>query len=118
MKSYTELSSRSGLEGVTIHDGGMLGWGVAALGDLDGDKVVVSLHEPLSLLVVLLNSDGSTKHVVWNTPQTLSSRRHPVGGNDYFGMGVEGLGDLDGDGVNDVAVGRHRAIRPDSTCCS
>ena len=108
VKSYTELSARSGLEGVTINDNSMLGKGIAAVGDLDGDGVgdiIVSLNNPpVKLFVIFLNADGSAKNVV-SISGALPSGYNPVGADDGFGMGMGGLGDLDGDGVTEVAVG-------------
>ena len=108
----------------TIKDGVTNGPGLAAgdhygtdianMGDLDGDGVndiAVGAHEDSNngndkgaVYIHYLNSDGSLKegskvirHGTTNGPDV-----HSSGG---YGNSVENIGDLDGDGVNDLAVG-------------
>ena len=86
---------------------------VSSLGDLDGDGVTdlaVGAHlddtggsDRGAVHVLLMNSDGTVK-----SSQKIA---HDVGGGptlangDRFGRSVSSLGDLDGDGVSDLAVG-------------
>ncbi len=88
---------------------GGFGTSVAGLGDLDADGVVDlavgALGEGGAVYVLLMNSDATVKrHVIVSaglagfTPSELDS-------NDFFGFSLATLGDLNGDGVIDLAVG-------------
>ncbi len=94
--------------------GDTFGFAVAALGDLDGDGIV-------DLAVGAMNDDdgGSTNGAVWilflnadgtvKDEQKISATAGGFGGvldnGDHFGSSVASLGDLDGDGVTDLAAG-------------
>ncbi len=101
----------SGLNGVpTLAGGSQFGINVAAIGDVDGDGVsdlAVGAHGQDSyrggVYVLLMNPDGTVKS---------SSRiANGVGGGpalasgDQFGTSVAPIGDIDGDGIVDLAVG-------------
>jgi len=98
--------------------GDRFGWSVAALGDLDRDGV-----EDLAIgasrdhdggagvgavWILFLNPDGSVR-----AHQKISATSGGFGGDldlqDRFGSSLASLGDLDGDGVVDLAVGAARA---------
>ncbi len=93
--------------GSAVDAGSQFGFALAQLGDVDGDGVVDlgvgTAEAPLgSFWVRFLNSDGTTR-----AAQRISSNEglpphvHP---GSTFGRAVTGLGDLDADGVPDVAV--------------
>ena len=85
--------------GSTVGADSYFGISAAALGDVDGDGVedlAVGEHVSSKLHVLFLNADGTVKD-----HQTIDS---PDGG-DRFGNSVSSLGDLDGDGVPELAVG-------------
>ena len=70
---------------------------LAFLGDLDGDgRPELAVGQPLSgvLWILSLEADGSVAHT------TLVD-----GGQDSFGTSLAAIGDLDGDGVPDLAAG-------------
>lgn len=115
VKSHQKISdAQGGLEGA-LHSTGMFGTSLATLGDVDGDNVPdlavgaapsgsSGILGKDSVWVLLLNSDGTVK-----SHQRISSGEGGFTGvyapDDYFGVAVGGLGDLDGDGVVDLAVG-------------
>lgn len=81
-----------------------MGWSVAKVSDLDGDGVS-------EVLVGAIDTDGLGKaklfsgidgHVVldWDGPPF-----DPGEGNSLFGNSVDGVGDLDRDGIHDLIVG-------------
>ena len=114
-KSATELASgRSGIPN-TITTNSSWGQKLAALGDVDGDGIPdlaasaiasdVGGENTGSIWVVLLNSDGSAKS---GTQIQNGSNGLPAGSlvaYDYFGNGLAPLGDINSDGVPDIAVG-------------
>ncbi len=112
VKTSQEISSSSG-GGPVITSGDRLGRSVAALGDLNGDGV-----PDLAVGADLDDTNGSNRgavHVMFlNTDGTVKSSRKIASGtnggptlaNDSrFGTSVASPGDLDGDGVTDLAVG-------------
>jgi hypothetical protein len=86
------------------------GGSVASLGDLDGDGVPdIAVGAPKdndgsgdtgSVWILFLNADGTLKS---QAPRIAAPPLSPQG--TYFGWSVAPLGDMDGDGVVDLAVG-------------
>ncbi len=97
--------------GEHLHDQDFFGTSVAALGDLDGDGV--------EDLAVGADGVGNSRGAVWvlflranGTVKAEQKIAPTVGGfggmlvpYDFFGCSLAALGDLDGDGVQDLAVG-------------
>ena len=116
--SVTIASGQNG--GATLANGDFFGTSVASLGDLDGDGVndlvagasgdntgngpaIPGNYDRGAVHVLLLNSDGTVKS---RTKIASETNGGPLLANsDYFGGAVTSLGDLDGDGVTDLAVG-------------
>lgn len=103
-------SSTSGLTGLSAS---WFGCDVANAGDLNGDGIndlaVGAINENNLMgatYIILLNSDGSPKSVkrlsngTNGFPSVLATK-------DRFGVSVAGIGDVDGDGIPDLAVGAH-----------
>jgi FG-GAP repeat protein len=108
----------------------MFGTSVAALGDVDGDGVtdlaVGAWKDPTggsnagAVWVLFLRADGTVRDEKKITEGVGGGVNLPA--NAYFGSGVEALGDLDGDGTPDLAVGAMGAsalwvmfLNPDGT---
>ena len=101
--------------GPTIGNGDRFGTSIANIGDLDGDgvndlAVGAYLNDETSsnsgaVHIMFMNTDGSVDSTVEINDSTTNG---PTIGNGYqFGSSIANIGDLDGDGVNDLAVGTH-----------
>lgn len=113
--SHQKISdTQGGFTGV-LDDADFFGFSLAGIGDLDGDGVndiaVGALLDDDgcsvncgAVYIVFLNSDGTVKSE--QKISNLEGNFAPVlDKNDFFGYDITGLGDLDGDGVRDIAVG-------------
>lgn len=86
---------------------------VASAGDLDGDGVPdlivgevysdVSASNEGAAWILFLKIDGTVKHAVNLYDNVIPDNTWAA--NYYFGSAVEAIGDVDGDGVQDIAVG-------------
>jgi len=101
------------------------GSSVATLGDLDGDGVVdlavgamndrdgAQFDGKGAVWILFLNSDGTVRH-----EQKISPLAGGFGGNlqagDQFGSALASLGDIDGDGLSELAVGARSASTSDT----
>ncbi|MEE9293819.1 MAG: integrin alpha [Phycisphaerae bacterium] len=119
VKSHQKISDTEGGFTGKLHDNDRFGFYAASLGDLDGDGPSV-----LALAVGAPHGDdgGNRRGAVWvlflNANATVESHQKisdTQGGftgildnNNHFGSSVASLGDLDGDGVGDLAVGAFR----------
>ncbi|MEZ6144011.1 MAG: FG-GAP-like repeat-containing protein [Planctomycetaceae bacterium] len=116
VKAHQKISDTEGGFTALFDDADVFGGALASRGDLDGDGV--------NDLVVGATGDddgGSARGAIYllymNTDGTVKSHRkisNTAGGftgsldnNDRFGGSVESLGDLNGDGVSDLAVGAY-----------
>jgi len=121
----------NGLEGGftgTLDDGDLFGGGLAAVGDLDGDSVVdLAVGAPWdddttnsrfsnlgAVWLLLLRPDGTVKGHHKISQATVL----PPGllrNSDHFGRSLAALGDRNGDGVPDLAVGSEFYSHPNAS---
>ena len=99
--------------GPVLGNGYQFGSAVENIGDLDGDGVndlAVGVHldsdtgnKRGSVQIIFMNTDGTIKSLVEIDDSTANGPE--LTNADWFGYSVANIGDLDGDGVNDLAVG-------------
>ncbi|MEZ5227840.1 MAG: FG-GAP-like repeat-containing protein [Acidimicrobiales bacterium] len=114
VRAQQKISSTAGGFGSGLDNGDLFGVNVGSLGDVDGDGVpdvaVGAIWDDDggadrgAVYVLFLNRDGTVKR-----KQKISDTQGGLNENladaDRFGLGVSGLGDVDGDGIPDMAVG-------------
>ena len=114
VKSHQKISDTEGGFTGVLDNFDRFGFSVASLGDLDGDGVgdlAVGAHldddgglNQGAVWVLFLHADGTVK-----SHQKISDTQGGFTGildaEDFFGVSVASLHDLDGDGVGDLAVG-------------
>jgi len=113
VKSHQKISDIQGNFTGTLDNSDFFGLSVASLGDLDGDNIV-----DIAVGARWDDDGGTNRGAVWilflNTDGTVKSHQKisdiqgsftgTLDNEDRFGMHVEGIGDLDGDGINDITV--------------
>ncbi len=114
VKSQQKISATEGGFTGSLDDGDVFGWHLASLGDLDGDGVCDLAVGAIgdddggddrgAVWILFLNADGTVK-----SHQKISDTEGGFKGmlddDDFLGYNVASLGDLDGDGAGDLAVG-------------
>ena len=114
VERWAKISERSGDFRGDLNRDDFFGNGVAAIGDLDGDGIgdlaVGTPHDDDggfdtgAVWILFLNSDGTVKD-----EQKISDTAGGFAGildeGDEFGTSVALIGDVDGDGTDDLAVG-------------
>ncbi len=107
----SEINAFGGMPVIAAND--EFGSSAAALGDLDGDgapdMAVGAIGDDVSgsaagaVHVLFLNPDGTVKRAAEINASTPNGPSFAT--NDNFGRSLAALGDLDGDGVTELAVG-------------
>ena len=114
ISTFTKISSTTGNLSETISDSDNFGVAMDSLGDLNNDginDIVVGANrdddggtDKGAVYILFLNDDGTVE-----SEQKISAIHGNFNGTlnpqDVFGTAVSSIGDLNNDGVNDIAVG-------------
>jgi hypothetical protein len=113
VKSHAKVSATEGGFTGSLDDYDYFGWSLAAPGDLDGDGVAdLAAGSPFdddggpqrgAVWILFMNEDGTVKDQR-KISATEGNLADAPGDGDLFGMALAGLGDLDGDSVDDLAA--------------
>jgi len=114
VKSDQKISDTQGSFTGGLNNGDFFGVYVDSLGDLDGDGVIdiaVGAHldddggtNTGAVWILFLNSNGTVKSFQ-KISSTEGNFTGVLGIEDRFGISVNNLGDLDGDGIVDISAG-------------
>jgi hypothetical protein len=120
VKSHKLIGSGAGISGISISD--FFGSSIVNMGDLNNDGVNdiavgdiyagASNSQTGAVTFVYLNKDGSVKDFKQINRDVISS----LPNNGYFGNSLTNLGDLDGDGYQDIAVSSSEKLNGKSGC--
>lgn len=117
VNSYAKISDTEGGFDAPLDDEDVFGTDIESIGDLDGDgfkDIAVSARRDPdggsdrgAVYILFLNGDFSVKNY-----QKISDTQGGLNGileeGDYFGGSIANIGDLNGDGIIDLAVGAYR----------
>jgi cysteine-rich repeat protein len=124
VKARTKIADGlGGLPPNSLADGDLFGGeGVEPIGDVDGDGTVdlavgaqtddTGFADAGAVWILFLNADGTVK-----LAKKITEAQGVFGldGNDRFGSDIAAIGDLDGDGISELAVGAFGADTPGFT---
>lgn len=113
VKSYTRITkNESGLNTASPNAFTEFGQSIANLGDLDGDGVVdIAVGNNGSgfggeIYILYLNTDGTVKNHS-RIASNIGGFTHTLATNQNLSSSLANIGDLDGDGVVDIATGNY-----------
>ncbi len=120
VSSYQKISSLAGgftEAGGVLENGDDFGESLESIGDLDNDGVIDLAVGTAkdddggtnrgAVYILFMNTDGTVKQLQKISSTTGGLPNNLLDDEDFFGIGVTGLGDIDNDGVNDIAVGAY-----------
>ena len=93
--------------GLTLSDGGKYGSSIANIGDLDGDgitDIAVGAKNDDAVYIHFMNRDGNIKatHKIAGDTDVYGPN---LSNDNYYGSSIANIGDINGDGITDIAVG-------------
>ncbi len=113
VKAEQKISDTQGGFAATLDNSDYFGRSVAGIGDIDGDgtpDIAVGANgdddggsDRGAVYVLFLNTNGTVK-AEQKISDTQGNLTTPLDDSDFFGLSIAGIGDLDGDGTNDIAV--------------
>ena len=114
VKNTVEINDSTS-NGPSLSSYDYFGISVADIGDLDGDEVIDIVAGAYgdgnggagkgTIHIMLMNSNGTVKNTVEINDST--SNGPSLNNLDHFGSSVADIGDLDGDGIRDIAAGAY-----------
>ena len=117
VRAEQKISSTSGGLSGMLGDGDWFGSSFALLGDMDADgkqELAVGARKDDSggteigaVWILSLNSDG-TVYAATKIGSGAGGFTGVISSGDFFGSSLANIGDLDGDGISDLAVGAYR----------
>jgi hypothetical protein len=112
VKSHQKISSTEGNFSGILDNYDYFGSSITSLGDFNKDGIIDLIvgaygdSDGGAIWILFMNNDGTVK-----SHQKISSTEGNFAGilddNGYFGSSITSLGDLNGDGINDLAVGAY-----------
>ncbi|MCB1760587.1 MAG: DUF4347 domain-containing protein, partial [Gammaproteobacteria bacterium] len=114
VKAQQKISDTTGGLSAVLDDDDAFGRALAGIGDIDGDginDIAVGANydddggnDRGAVYILFLNSDGTVR-AEQKISASAGGMSDPLSDNDKFGRALAGIGDIDGDGINDIAVG-------------
>ncbi len=114
LNKVSEVSGyKKGATNINLNNGDNFGYSICELGDIDGDGNPdfisgvpyrdVGFTNAGAISVLFTDDNGHIKKSQWIHNGSFPSTQ--LGTSDYFGISVDTIGDFDGNGVVDIAVG-------------
>lgn len=117
VEDHSKISDFYGNFSANLGDEDVFGTDIALLGDLDGDSIqdiaVSARRDPDggsdrgAVYILMMNPDLSVKSHQ-KISDTVGGFEGDLDGGDYFGGSIANIGDINNDGVIDLAIGAYR----------